>query len=179
MARRKITEPSDIADLADGLPELTEQQMDWVRGRLSGLSASDAYRQAYDCAKASPRTIWAEASRINTNPNVAAWLAAARMACLDTGRVTLEGHCAELARLKEIALSTGNVGAAVQAEQIRGKASGLHIERFEDVTPTDPLLILEQMARQSPAGAAAARALAAEHGITLELTANEPQTAGV
>lgn len=174
MARRKITEPEDLPG-ADELPTLTEQQMDWVRARLAGANATDAYRQAYDTTNMAPRTVWAEASRLNTDPNVAAWLAAARMACLDTAKMTLDSHCAELARLREIALATGNVGAAVQAEQIRGKASGLHVERFEDVTTFDPMATLERLRAISPQ---AARDLAAQYDIKLIDLVPNTETAG-
>ncbi len=163
MPRNKIKNPEDLPEAAD-LPQLTEQQMDWVRARLEGKNASEAYREAYDCKDMAPRTIWAEASRINTNPDVAAWLSAARKACLDTGRITIEGHCGELARLREIALETGNVGAAVLAETNRGKVAGHYIERFEDVTPVDPISIIERIMAIDPT---VGRALARKHGINL------------
>lgn len=162
MARRKITEGDGLD--ASQLPELTAQQMGFVRGILDGKSASDAYRQAYDCSEMQNNSIWVAASRLRSDANVALWLAASRKACLGTANVTLDGHLQELERLKEIALDTGNVGAAVQAEQLRGKAAGHYVERFEDITKADPLTTLEQIRQHSPE---LARALAAEHGIAL------------
>src|SRR5690348_1219443 len=119
--RRKI---SDVKELADELPDLTEQQMRFVEGILSGKKASDAYRAAYDCSTMLNSSVWALASRLRSNVNVASWIAAARKAGLGAATVTLSDHVTELERLKEIALQTGNVGAAVQAEQLRGKAMG-------------------------------------------------------
>lgn len=148
MPRRQMTAP--VASLpVDDLPELTAQQMGFVEGILEGLTASDAYRKNY--SSTTPRYVWAEASRLRSHPGVAAWLSAARKAALDTGRVTLEGHQSELARLREIALDTGNVGAAVQAEVSRGKVQGLYIERFEDVTAKDPMQTIEQIKKIDPA----------------------------
>ena len=43
--------------------------------------------------------------------------------------VTYEGHVAELARLREAALSKGSFSSAVNAEANRGKAAGLYIDR--------------------------------------------------
>src|SRR5690242_15618370 len=116
--RRKLTDA-----LAEGeeLPELTEQQMHFVECLLAGKSASDAYRESYNTSDCTNRSIWALASRLRADVNVASWLSAARKAGLGRAAVTLEGHLAELERLREIALETGNVGAAVQAEQLRGK----------------------------------------------------------
>lgn len=168
MPRRKLSKIDDLPK-AD-LPSLSDQQMEWVRHRLAGKTASDAYRQSYDCSNMADRTVWAEASRINTDPDVAAWLAAAREACLGTASVTLASHVQELERLKEIALKTGNVGAAVAAEQSRGKASGLYVERFENVTPRDPMEILEELAASSPA---VAEAMAAELGVELPVSRTE------
>jgi|TARA_R110002020_G_scaffold163785_4_gene349975 phage terminase small subunit len=43
--------------------------------------------------------------------------------------VNYEGHVAELARIKEMALKKGSFSSAVNAETNRGKAAGLYIER--------------------------------------------------
>src|SRR5690348_5307112 len=101
--RRKI---SEVKDLADQLPDLTDQQMRFVEGVLSGKSASDAYRASYDCSNSQDRTIWANASRLINDINVAAWISAARIAGLGTASVSLENHLNELARLIEVAERT-------------------------------------------------------------------------
>ena len=156
--RRKIAEPIEAG--AD-LPDITDQQRRFVEGILSGKTSSDAYRAAYDCSNSLCSTVWAEASRLRSDYKVAAWLAAARKAGLGHTVVTLAGHIAELERLREIALDTGNVGAAVQAEQLRGKAQGHYVERLE-VSAADPLETLRQIAAVSPHLAAQ---LAAAQGI--------------
>ncbi len=163
MARRKIAGVDEL----DGseLPEITGQQLNFVRGVLEGKSASDAYRVAYDCSESKPETIWASASRLRSDPKVSAWLDASRIAELGQAGVTLDQHIKRLDALKAIAVKTGNVGAAVQAEQLIGKAMGHYVERFEDVTKTDPSEVLKELAKIAPD---AARALANEHGIQLD-----------
>lgn len=155
--RRKITAIEGGADL----PDLTDNQRKFVEGILAGKTASDAYRGAYDCSNSRDASIWAAASAMRANTNVAIWLAAARKAGLGHTVVTLSGHIAELERLREIAIESGNVGAAVQAEQLRGKAQGHYVERLE-VSAADPLETLRQIASVSPALAAQ---LAAAQGI--------------
>lgn len=147
MARRKITEGMEEAE---DLPDLTPQQMKFVEGILAGKTASDAYRAAYDTSNMQQNTIWAAASRLRSHNNVSAWLSAARKAHLGEGKVTLEGHLRELERLKEIAVESGNVGAAVQAEQLRGKAQGLYVEQYKDVTEHDPIATLNEIAKIDP-----------------------------
>lgn len=156
MARQKITQT-----IAVDLPDLTPNQYAFVEGLLAGKTASDSYRAAYSCENASDRTIWAEASRLRNCPKVSAWLTAARQAHLGKATVTLDEHLRELERLKEIAISTGNVGAAVQAEQLRGKAAGHYVEQVADVT-IDPIRTLQEIAELSPE---LADALAKHHGI--------------
>ena len=102
--------------------------MQFVEGILAGLSASDAYRAAYNVANSKPETIWCNASKLRHDTNVAQWLEAARTAGLERSQVALDSHLSELSRLKELAIQTGNLGAAVQAEQLRGKASGHYSE---------------------------------------------------
>ena len=45
------------------------------------------------------------------------------------GPITNEGHVAELARLREAALTKESFSSAVNAEANRGKAAGLYIDR--------------------------------------------------
>lgn len=158
MAQRKLTKPQEPTD---DLPALTEQQNKFVEGILSGKTASDAYRSAYDCSNSQDNTVWVNASRLRSDANVSLWLSAARKAGLGRAVVTLEGHVNELERLREIALDTGNVGAAVQAEQLRGKASGHYTDNIR-LIDEDPAEMLKQIASLSPALAAQ---LAKDNGI--------------
>ncbi len=161
MAQRKLTEPQD--EVEGDLPELTAQQTKFVEGLLKGMSASDAYRAAYDTENSAPNTIWSSASRLRSDPKVASWLAQARKNGLGAATVSLEGHLQELERLKAIAIETGNVGAAVQAEQLRGKAAGHYVEKHQDVgQSTDVTRTLKDIAELNPDLAAQ---LAAQHGI--------------
>lgn len=165
--RRKITAAS--ADYSD-LPKLTSQQENFVKGILDGKSASDAYRAAYSTDNMKPETIWAAASRLRANSNVGAWLSAAIKAGVHKAARTLEDHIRRLDRLQEIAVETGNVGAAVQAEQLAGKVSGHYTERLE-INSSDPMDALREVAKLSPD---LAKQLADESGINLDDT--EPTT---
>lgn len=143
MARRKQTEALDPD--TEGLPALTDKQLAFVMAMLEGMSASDAYRKAYGAEKMQPQTIWSKASALKANGKVRVWLARARAEASDKGAYTLAEHVAELDRLKTVAEESGNIGAAVQAEQLKGKVLGYHIERREDVTNRDPAAILDRL----------------------------------
>lgn len=162
--RRKITKTLGEAAEAvtEELSELTPKQMKFVEGILSGKSSTDAYRAAYDCSRSAASTVWPNACRLRSDSKVSAMLVAARKAGLGNAKLTLERHISELERLREIALESGNVGAAVQAEQLRGKASGHYIERYSDVTESDPMNVLHELHKTSPTLAAQ---LAKENGI--------------
>lgn len=162
MPQRKITEP--IAQ-TDDLPQLTEQQQEFVRLRLAGKSASDAYRGAYSADGMSPRALWCEASRVNANANVSLWLAAARQAHLGTAVLTRDQHMQELESIREGCKASGNWGAALGAEVARGKVAGHQVERIADVTATDPADMLRQIAKDQPDIAAS---LAQQAGIAVD-----------
>jgi len=153
--RRKIT---DVEEL-DDLPQLTENQMMFVKGILDGKTGSDAYRAAYNCENMKPETIWAAASRLRHDTKVSAWLEAAQEAEMASAKRTIEQHINRLDRLQAIALRTGNVGAAVQAEQLIGKASGHYTDQI-DLKISDPNAVLEEIRKHSPE---LAEALAREH----------------
>lgn len=160
MPRRKITEPADLK-AAEGLPDLTAQQMEFVRHILAGKGVSEAYRLAYNTENMAPNTVWGAASRLHSDAGVAAWLSAARQACLGTAVLTRDAHMAQLERIREAAMASGNIGAAVAAEQTRGKVAGHHIERIQEV-PAEPIDTLKDIARHQPELAAS---LAAQAGI--------------
>lgn len=166
MPQRQITKPADAREL----PDLTGQQQEFVRHLLAGKTGADAYRLAYDCSNSSSATIIAHASRLRADANVSAWLAAGREAHLGTAILTRESHMAELERLKEIAIKTGNVGAAVQAEQLRGKVAGHQVDRIADVTAEqDPFEMLRAIARDM--GEDVAKQAAAKSGLTWPIPA--------
>ena len=161
MPQREKTAPIELPN-ANDLPDLTPSQQAFVFGLLAGKTGTEAYREAYNASGMQPRSIWAEASRLRCDPNIASWLAAGRQACLGMGKMTLQGHLDELERIREIALASGNVGAAVAAEQSRGKAVGLYIDRVQDVTDHDPMRTIMQIAEHSPE---LAQSLAKQHNI--------------
>ena len=70
MPRRQKTKPLDLD--VSGLPELTEQQQEFVRHLLAGKTASDAYRLAYDTAGMQPSTLWSRAAELRANSKVSA-----------------------------------------------------------------------------------------------------------
>ena len=159
MPRNKHSEGKSPTIDPSELPELTAKQLGFVRGILEGKTASDAYRAAYDTQNMADDTIWAEASRLRHDRKVSAWITGARQANMDRATLTLDGHMSELARLRDIAIATGNVGAAVLAETNRGKASGLYTDRVEDVTKRENDLngIIARIAQMDPIAAAALR----------------------
>lgn len=161
MARRKISEQ---AEAIEDLPALTDKQYAFVKGLLDGKSASDAYRHAYDAENMADQTVWVRASELRNHSKIAVWLMAAKQAHFGDAKLSLDKHMLELERLKEMALASGNHGAAIQAEQLRGKACGFYKEQLE-VTHHDPIAILEQIAAID---ADMARKLAEEDGIEWE-----------
>src|SRR5262245_35492795 len=127
--------PMPQGTVGQDLPDLTSQQLAFVKGLLDGMTATDAYIAAYDCENMQRASIWALASRLRSDVKVASWLLAARVACLGSAVVTKEGHLQELERLRELSVKTNQLPSAVAAEVARGKAAGLYVEQV-DLTVT-------------------------------------------
>lgn len=168
--RRQITEP--LTDPAE-IPELDDREIAFANLLLKGMNATDAYIQAFDTT-ARRNSAQVMASRLANSDRVKLWLSYARLGCLTEGVISLEQHLRELDRLKELAVSSGNIGAAVQAEQLRGKAGGLYTEKFEDVTERrDIIAWLDQQAQALSCDPDATRQLASiakRYGVTWEPT---------
>lgn len=60
----------------------TAQKEKFALGIVEGKSQSDAYRGAYDCTGMKAKTVWAEASRLMRDPEVAAWIRERRAAAI-------------------------------------------------------------------------------------------------
>jgi hypothetical protein len=143
----------------DELPSLTPKQQAFIQALLQGKSASDSYREAYNCKIMSTAAVRVEASRLRRNSKVALYLSRVQRMGLDTARITLQAHLAELARARELALSHGQISAGVQAEHYRGKAAGLYEDRLRLTGgPSDEELIkaIEETLGKETAGALAA-----------------------
>lgn len=147
MSEDKDSEQEDAA----GLPDLTEKQMNFVMGFLSGKSAADAYREAYDTQNMQNNSIWCEASRLLSHPKISLWLEHAKSLSLVDVQCTRDAHLRELERLKGLSLENNNMVAAINCEHLRGKVAGHYIERHENVTPKDPIRTLNEIAKLNPA----------------------------
>ena len=166
MARQKLTEAMKI-DTSD-LPDLTPQQMKFVEGLAAGKSASDAFRGAYDVAHYQANSVWAEASKLKSNPKVRLWVTALRNAGFGQVLCTKEEHLRELADLRDEARAKGNVTGAIQAEKYRGDASGHYTQKIDmAVTDNDAVAQLAKLAESNPDIADMAKAIAAKHGLDL------------
>jgi hypothetical protein len=163
MPQNKIT-PPDHNQAPQELPDLTDKQLAYVTKRLEGLGITDAYRASYDASGMTNEATWVEASRTEVHPKISLWLRTARQATLAKRTITLEGHVDRLTQLSERAEASGNYGAAVQAEVHVGKATGLYIERHQDVDRGRELTILDRIFKRygRTAGLAAAERLGLE-----------------
>ena len=99
------TEPDELATL-------TPKQTAFANALLQGKTASDAYREAYNCEKMSQGAISVEASRLRRSPKITLWLRHSQRIGADQARITAENHLAELARVRELAIAHGQISAS-------------------------------------------------------------------
>lgn len=171
MARQLMTEARGM-DTSE-LPELTPQQQKFVEGLAVGMTAAEAYRNAYDCSNSGQNTVWVAASRLRAHSSVALWIEALQASGFTRIAVSREDHLRELERLRNVAERSGNLGAAVQAEQLRGKVAGHYVEKIEHhAGQSDTADRLRALAEGNPDVAALAQAIAAKHGININKPAD-------
>lgn len=132
MPRDKNTEPFE---LPEDLPSLTEKQQAFVLGILAGKSATQAYRDAYDCRSMSANAIGVEACRLKLHPSVSLYLDAFELAgqarFIEDAQEARRDHVQRMLALQKKCEKTGNMGAAVAALHHAGKAQGVYVERLE------------------------------------------------
>lgn len=154
MARDRKVEP--IKEQAEALPDLTPKQMGFVQAILSGMTASDAYRHAYNAQNMSTEAIWVASSRVKAATKVALWLSVARSQALVDTVITKESHTRELLRLAKAAESSGNYGAAAKCVELTGRVNALYVDQIKtDTGQADVLQALAIIGKTDPAFAMA------------------------
>ena len=117
-----------------GVPKrLTEMQMRFSEFVVfGGVDGPMTQAEAAIAAGYSPKRARQEGSELmnpRLSPLVAHYIGKLKEERLKKFEVSYEGHVAELARIKDLALKKGSFSSAVNAETNRGKAAGLYIER--------------------------------------------------
>ena len=113
------------------MKELTPKQEDFAQQIVKGSTQADAYRTAYNASSMKDETIWSNASRLIDNSKVKARIKELRQPAVDKVNLTLESHLTDLLKLRNMAAKDEKWSAAIQAETIRGKAAGLHIDKMD------------------------------------------------
>ena len=117
-----------------GVPKrLTEMQQRFAEFLVfGGPEGPMTQGEAAIAAGYSPKRARQEGSELcnpRLSPLVVKYIGQLKEERLRKHEVTYEGHVAELARLREAALKKGSFSSAVNAEENRGKAAGLYIDR--------------------------------------------------
>ena len=115
--------------------QITQRQEAFAQGIVAGtLNQSDVYRAAGYSQDCTEKTINEAASRLMLNSKVVARVAEIRAPAVEAAQISLKGHLDRLQRLSELAEEAKQYSSATAAEISRGRASGLYVERHEDVT---------------------------------------------
>jgi len=113
------------------LPDLTEKQLNFVLGIQKGLSKSDAYRQAYDCTKMKPDSIWCNASKLASSTKVAQWLAYLKATQITEALYTKEKHLEDMAEAARACKENKSWSAYVKAVESLGRCAGHYVDKSE------------------------------------------------
>ena len=132
--------------MSDELPTLTAKQHAFVKHLLEGKTASDAYRLAYDTKNMTDPQVWRDASVLKGHPKGVQWLQAAKQQALGERSYGLQEHLKDLEEARDLAQSTGNVGAYVKATELLGRASGVYVERIQtEASESDIAKLLREL----------------------------------
>lgn len=115
---------------------LTPKREKFAQGVASGMSQAEAYRASFSTKNMKATTVNQAASRLMANSNILATVEKLRKPIVERVQITLESH---LNRLRDLALaaeSAEQYGAAIKAEELRGKASGIYVDKV-DLSNTD------------------------------------------
>lgn len=119
---------------------ITPQQEKFAQCVASGMSQSDAYREAYD-VKPTTKTnsVNVNASKLMADANIALRVEELRAPIVKAAQLTLEAHLNDLKGLRNMATKAEQYSAAISAEVARGKAAGLYVDNVKATVLTRTL----------------------------------------
>ena len=116
---------------------LTPKQEKFALAVASGKTQSDAYREAFNVRPTTKDTsINVNASKLMADANISQRVEELRKPIADKAMITLESHIERLKELAELAIEQGQIAAAIKAEELCGKASGVYVEKRQ-ITGSD------------------------------------------
>jgi len=116
---------------------LTTRQDLFARLIAEGKSQAEAYREAYPKSqKWTDKAVWNRSSALAAHSEVLGRVSKLRQEAADSTKLTLESHLKELELLRDMAKEQGNIGAAIQAETVRGKHGGVAAAAKVDASVT-------------------------------------------
>ena len=122
---------------------ITSQQEKFAQCVASGMTQSDAYREAYDVKPTTKAaSVNQQASVLMADLNIASRVEEIRQPIVEAAQLTLDSHLSDLKGLRNMATKQKQFSAAISAEVARGKASGLYVDIVKSSVTTrtlDPL----------------------------------------
>ena len=112
---------------------LTAKQEKFCQSVAKGLSYSDAYREAYNADKMKPETINRKAKELIDNGNITARLNELRGKIEEELKYSVKESFEKLESLQVMAVSNGNINAAIKAEELKGKLANLYKDKEQNV----------------------------------------------
>ncbi len=109
---------------------LTPKQEKFALAVASGKTQSDAYREAFNVRPTTKDTsVNVNASKLMADANISQRVEELRKPIAEKAMITLESHIRRLKELAELAIDQGQIAAAIKAEELCGKASGVYVEK--------------------------------------------------
>ena len=120
---------------------LTPKMEKFAQGVAEGKTQADAYRASYNAKSMKPETVQNKAHVLMKRGDIRARVEELRAPIVEKVHVTLERHLADLLSLRNMAAKASQFSAAISAEASRGRASGLYIEKVENIGPPPKIII--------------------------------------
>lgn len=112
--------------------KLTPKQEAFAAALATGVSQAEAYRTAFPSSvKWADRAVHVNASKLAGRADVRLRVSELQADAAAKAIYTLADHLNRLDELSRAAQTNGEFGAAVKAEEVRGKAAGFHPTKVE------------------------------------------------
>lgn len=127
----EVSETSERASRELMVSGLTAQEEIFCQNIVRGNNQSDAFRAAYDTSGYKDASIHRSAKAIMDKIKIKSRIAELRAPVIKKVQITLEDHLIKLGQLSDLAAAKDQYSAAINGEMLRGKVSGLYVDKIE------------------------------------------------
>lgn len=122
---------SDDENKKEELGPLSIRQINFCLMYVKTGNALEAYRRSYNVDSLKDASLKRNTYRLLKTPKIQNRIESLKAPAIAEAELSVDSHLKTLTELRDLARKSGNLTAAIRAEELRGKVAGFYIDKVE------------------------------------------------